>query len=288
MVVRGTQSTMKPSISDIVNAKSLVIEKINKKMKKNMNGLEAFGRKVYSQTDEDGILEEILSRLKEDPQGIKFLEIGVGGGTENNTLKLLGEGGRGVWIEGDEKKFGQCKGLARRYIKEGRLSVIKCMVQKDNSKDILKHVQGLIGSCSELTVFSIDIDGPDYDVVEELLTTSDFRPKIIVAEYNGKLSPYYDGMEDYKIPKDDKIETRYMYGTGSSLKRWCKLLKEYRLVACGILGINAFYVRNDLACEKLFKPAEIGELFNEFDPVPWVAGAYTQMHGFPEKYSIYD
>ena len=58
MVVKGTQSTMKPSISDIVNAKSLVIEKINKKMKKNRNGLEAFGRKVYSQTDEDGILRK--------------------------------------------------------------------------------------------------------------------------------------------------------------------------------------------------------------------------------------
>ena len=148
-------------------------------------------------------------------------------------------------------------------------------------------MKGILGSSDELTVFSIDIDGPDYDVVKELIATGDFRPKVIVAEYNGKLSPYYDGMEDYRLAKDSQIEARYMYGTGSSLKRWCKLLSEYRLVACGILGINAFFVRRDLACEKQFKPTEIGTIYNEFDPVPWIAGAYTQMHGFPEKYGIY-
>ena len=48
------------------------------------------GLKVYSQADEDGIIQEIFKRL-----GVlkkTFIEIGVGDGTENNTLYLLLQG----------------------------------------------------------------------------------------------------------------------------------------------------------------------------------------------------
>ena len=48
------------------------------------------GAKYFSQYDEDGIIDDILSRLsyKSSP---RFLEIGVGGGLEieNNTINLL-------------------------------------------------------------------------------------------------------------------------------------------------------------------------------------------------------
>ena len=57
------------------------------------------GFKVYSQADEDGILETIFGRLGLS-QG-SFVEIGCGNGLENNTHYLLLKGWRGVWVDGD-------------------------------------------------------------------------------------------------------------------------------------------------------------------------------------------
>ncbi|MGK7887297.1 MAG: hypothetical protein AB4057_22045 [Crocosphaera sp.] len=52
--------------------------------------LEHFGFKVYSQSDEDGIIEEIFARI-----GVKsktFVDFGAETGAENNSHYLLGKG----------------------------------------------------------------------------------------------------------------------------------------------------------------------------------------------------
>ena len=56
------------------------------------------GYRVYSQSDEDGILHEIFRRIGDGKR--TFLELGVGNGLENNTLFLLIQGWSGIWIEG--------------------------------------------------------------------------------------------------------------------------------------------------------------------------------------------
>ena len=45
-----------------------------------------FGFKVYSQNEEDGIINEIFQRIGTTNK--TFVEIGVGNGLENNTLHL--------------------------------------------------------------------------------------------------------------------------------------------------------------------------------------------------------
>ena len=64
-----------------------------------INPLNKFGKKCFSQNDEDGITVEIAKRL-----GItgKYLEFGVGDGLECNTLVLHSLGWKGMWV-GDEK-----------------------------------------------------------------------------------------------------------------------------------------------------------------------------------------
>src|SRR5262249_9149403 len=57
------------------------------------------GYKVYSQNDEDGIIAEIFRRI--GTQRRTFVEFGVETGVECNTAKLLVEGWRGLWIEGN-------------------------------------------------------------------------------------------------------------------------------------------------------------------------------------------
>jgi len=52
------------------------------------------GFKVYSQNDEDGIIQEIFKRIGTTNR--TFVEFGVETGVETNTTKLLLEGWRGL------------------------------------------------------------------------------------------------------------------------------------------------------------------------------------------------
>src|SRR5258705_8155878 len=55
------------------------------------------GYKVYSQNDEDGIIHEIFKRIGINSR--TFVEIGVEIGTECNTMGLLVDSWKGLWIE---------------------------------------------------------------------------------------------------------------------------------------------------------------------------------------------
>jgi hypothetical protein len=59
------------------------------------------GFKAYSQNDEDGIIQEIFHRI--GTVNKNFVEIGVGNGLENNTLYLLLQGWRGLWVESNPR-----------------------------------------------------------------------------------------------------------------------------------------------------------------------------------------
>ena len=84
--------------------------------------LERYGFKVYSQNDEDGIIEEIFNRIGTTSR--TFIEFGVENGLENNTLKLLLEGWRGLWIEGSEVYVQEINQKFGDVVANGRLQVI--------------------------------------------------------------------------------------------------------------------------------------------------------------------
>ena len=56
-----------------------------------------YGFKVYSQADEDGIIDEILNRISFSSK--TFIELGVQNGKECNTLYLLKSGWKGLWVD---------------------------------------------------------------------------------------------------------------------------------------------------------------------------------------------
>src|SRR4051812_17291338 len=77
------------------------MERILEPLRSDPKRLEPHGFKVYSQSDEDGIIEEIFRRL-----GIergRFVEIGVENGLECNSLYLIHKGWRGTWLEANQK-----------------------------------------------------------------------------------------------------------------------------------------------------------------------------------------
>ncbi|MBQ1915485.1 MAG: hypothetical protein II178_09745, partial [Selenomonadaceae bacterium] len=59
--------------------------------------LEGYGFKVYSQNEEDGILQEIFRRIGTTNR--QFVEFGVEDGLESNSHYLLLQGWKGLWIE---------------------------------------------------------------------------------------------------------------------------------------------------------------------------------------------
>src|SRR3954471_17194326 len=85
-----------------------------------------YGFKVYSQHDEDGIIQEIFRRIGTSNR--VFIEFGVETGVECNTAKLLIEGWSGLWIEANAQA---CKSIAALYgpfLKDRRLTLKQSLV----------------------------------------------------------------------------------------------------------------------------------------------------------------
>lgn len=213
--------------------------------------LEKYGYKVYSQNDEDGIINEIFNRI--GTKNKTFIEFGVSDGLESNCHSLLLQGWSGLWIEGREVAYQQ---ILRRFapvINHGNLSVLNEYVTRDSiNETINSYVKG-----EELDILSIDVDGNDYHIWNAV---KDVKPRVIIIEYNGKFPPEIDWVMPYN--KDHFWD--YTDRQGASLKAFEKLGKEkgYQLVGTDISGINAFFVREDLVGDLFAFPATAENLYN--------------------------
>lgn len=208
------------------------------------------GHKVYSQTDEDGILREIFRRI--GAGGRTFVEIGCGNGTENNTHALLLDGWRGTWLDGNPAHIAH---IARWIPLETPPLEVRCtMVTRDNAPELVASSMHRVGA-RELDLLSVDIDGNDLYVLQRILGTA--KPRVIVAEYNGKFPPPLSVSIAYDPAHAWAVDDYF----GASLQALVDGLAGYRLVACNVSGTNAFFVREDQAgpfarhtAEALYQP----------------------------------
>lgn len=194
------------------------------------------GYKVYSQNEEDGIIEEICERLGVS-QGT-FIEIGCGNGLENNTHYLLLKGWNGAWVDGslDNIRFIE----DHLPLQSTQLLVLHESVTKDSMGRILGAISKHTGQSTPDFV-SLDIDGNDLDVIEKIVSL--IKPKLLCVEYNAKFPPPTVVRIRYNVEHvwhgDDYF--------GASLQAFVDALSDYLLVCCNISGSNAFFVRRDLA-----------------------------------------
>jgi hypothetical protein len=204
--------------------------------------LPPFGFRVYSQNDEDGIIQEIFARIGVTSR--TFVEFGVEGGLENNTLKLLLEGWSGLWLEGSERYVRQIERTFADVVADGRLQVRHAFIMREN-------INQLIGECrtGEIDLLSIDVDGNDVHLLEALDV---INPRVVVIEYNAKFPPPLSIAPVYD-PDHRWTGTDYM---GASLAAVAKIAerKGFALVGCNIVGANAFLVRQDLLGDKFCAP----------------------------------
>ena len=235
-------------IRNIINlSDNLIINDYKKRQMDHKNPLCLFGKKIFSQSDEDGITFEILQRL--NIKNGNFLEIGVGNGTENNTLFLRLMGWSGLWIGGE-------KLIAN--IKSKDFNFKQSWVTKEN---IIKLINDNNPVKNKFNLISIDLDGNDFYIVEELLNNN-FYPDVFIVEYNAKFFPPLEFVIKYN--KDHVYNNDDYFG--ASLSSFVKLFKNngYCLICCNAAtGSNAFFVKNK--SKKLFPevPTKIEDLYSE-------------------------
>lgn len=217
------------------------------------NPLNKFGKKCFSQADEDGITLEIMRRLGTIKDGV-YAEFGVGDGTENNSLILVALGWKGFWVGGEDIKPDISRTGNRKF------TYLKAWVTLENIIDLTRS--GLTQINSEgVDLISLDFDGNDIYYVEKLLS-NDLRPKLFIVEYNAKFPPPVE----FQIAYDPQQTWKRNDYFGASLSSFDKLFKgfNYRLICCNSQsGTNAFFI--DEKYSGLFPdaPTDINKIYVE-------------------------
>ena len=205
------------------------------------DSLHAYEHKVYSQNGEDGVIQEIFKRIGAPTK--TFVEIGVGDGWENNTVFLIPLGWSGVWVDADPALSSTVAGWPAN-LKES----LKFVVTNVTAENVTGVLEGL-GASREVDLLSIDVDQNTYHIWAAL---EEWRPRVVVVEYNGFLPPAVD----WKVAYDPNRVWDGSINYGASLKALERLGRRfgYRLVHCELAGVNAFFVRNDLVADKFNEP----------------------------------
>jgi hypothetical protein len=224
--------------------------------------LERFGFKGYSQQDEDGILQEIFRRIGTTDRC--FIEVGVGDGLENNTLYLLQQGWSGLWIDADQDRCAAMRARFAAPLAGGDLRLTQAIVNAENINTLIAEAGlgrlGNSGAAGEIDLLSIDIDGNDYSVLDAVLGAGRLSPRVVVIEYNARFRPPAKLVQPYDALYSWDGSDYF----GASLCALHDLAQQrgYVLAGTNLTGVNAFFVRRDLAGEHFVAGGDPALLFN--------------------------
>jgi hypothetical protein len=195
--------------------------------------------RLMSQNEEDGITLELLRRAGFAPQ--RFVEIGCGTNGGNSGFLVDELGWRGVMLDAGEKNV-----LAVRRRFNGELLTAKqAWITAENIDELVTSA----GFEGEIGFLSIDIDGNDYWVWKALDAV---QPRVVCLEYNSFWGPD----RAVVVPYDPAFHRRsvadaggHYYGASLAALAALATDKGYRLVSTDHRGVNAFFLRNDVAPE---------------------------------------
>jgi hypothetical protein len=207
--------------------------------------------RISSQNQEDGLTLALLNEVGVTCR--RFVEIGSGLSGGNSGFLARECGWSGLMVDGHEGHMAQ---VGRRF---PMVKAVAAWVTRDNINDLI----AANGYTGEVDLFSLDLDGADYWIWEAMTACS---PRIVILEYNSM----FGAERSVTVPYDPAFDRHRHHLTyyGASLTALARLSarKGYRLVAVEATGINAFFVRNDLAphipaCE----PARAFRLLEKYD-----------------------
>ncbi len=196
------------------------------------------GFRVFSQWEEDGILEWLIQALPHIPQ--TFIEFGVETYREANTRFLLRHRNwRGLILDGSSDHLAR---IAADHIHWQHDLTARCaMVSAENVNQLFAD-NGFTG---EIGILSVDVDGNDYWIWKAIQCVN---PQIVVCEYNAvlgdeiPLSIPYDG----NFYRTDAHHSNLYWGASIGALTSLARSKGYRLLGSNRAGNNAFFLREDL------------------------------------------
>ena len=220
----------------------------NRNLYDNGKSINEFELKINSQNGEDGIIDFLLTKLRILKPN--FVEIGVGEYIEANTRFLYDRyHPRGLIIDciDNFKK----KASSNINLWKGDLNIVEQKIKPENVKQVLNE------NCNfDIDLFSIDIDGVDYWVIEKL---DPKISKLFIAEYNSVFGHNYD----ISVPNIENFE-RYSYHYsglcyGMSLKALIRLMREkgFYFIGTNNFKNNAFFVNNNFPSSVSFKGLQV-------------------------------
>jgi hypothetical protein len=119
------------------------------------------------------------------------------------------------------------------------------------------------GFAGEIDLFSLDLDGNDYWIWEAMTACS---PRIVILEYNSMFGPDRAVTVPYDPAFDRHRHHTIYYGASLTALAKASERKGYLLVTVEPTGVNAFFLRNDLAAHiPACDPARAFRLLEKYD-----------------------
>jgi hypothetical protein len=229
--------------------------------------------KIFSQWGDDGIIQYLVNNVA--IQNNTFIEFGVGNYAESNTrFLMMNNNWSGFVMDSSEEAMNSLN--KRSWYWKYNLTNKAAFIDKDNINSLLAET-----GFSNIGILSIDIDGNDYYILNEI-DLSVLNPSIIIAEYNSVFGS--DRAITVPYRKDfDRTKTHYsnlFFGASLSALKHVAARKGYALVGCTLSGNNSFFVRKDLLNEKVkelpvasaYKNSMFRESRNEDHSLSFISG----------------
>jgi hypothetical protein len=204
--------------------------------------LRRYAGNVTSQCGEDGMIAELVRRLKlRDGWAVEF---GAWDGKRlSNTYSLWhDQDWKALLIEGNKMKHEE---LRLRVSEFNRVEALLAWVS-DTGPFALDTLLSEAGVPPDFELLSVDIDGDDYYMWAGMRL---FKPKIVIIEYNASFPPHIS----YVQARGDHC--------GSSALSLCKLAEERGYGLVDLTPTNLIFVRNDLGLEPTFPQEPLSSLF---------------------------
>ena len=200
------------------------------------------GTDIYSYQEEEKIISHYLKQL--NPTHRCYVDIGASGGVNgSNSYVLAKDNWSGLAVEYDGGEFAK---LAYQYREFSNVYLSRCKVTPENVVSLFKGN----GIPSDFDFLTLDIDGYDYFVLEQILT--EYRPGLICTEINEKIPPpikfavKYD--PDYAGPRG------HLYGQSLSQLHILCDRHDYALVQ--LEYNNAFLIPKEKSPSPALSPEE--------------------------------
>jgi len=207
---------------------------------KNLPKFNEVGFKIFSQTDEDGILHYIFSLI--GTHNKQCFDIAFESPYGSNTANLICNGGwTGLLVCSSDDRLQN----AQTFFEENphaflcKPTLAKAWITTENINSFLEQ-HGVTGT---IDLFSLDIDGVDYWLWKHLEVIT---PRVVVVEY----ANIWNQHTAVTVPYDPFFNRLKFHNDyyGASLAAFVQLGREkgYRLVGCNKLFFNAFFIKNGI------------------------------------------